>query len=155
CRGLASRLPRVEIFIFVDRLAEATLPLRRWSGAPVSLAPFREILKASPDLDLGAPSDYGRVFFQARSVVAPSSGAGTVRVGLGDARSNGREPLVWAFEEIASRCRRVIWLNPEAHALWDTGDSVMAAYLPSCDVVCEARDLRGLARGVREILRSL
>jgi uncharacterized protein with von Willebrand factor type A (vWA) domain len=49
----------------------------------------------------------------------------------------------------------VIWLNPEARALWNSGDSVMDAYLPSCDVACEIRDLDGLARGVRELLRSL
>jgi len=74
---------------------------------------------------------------------------------LGDARSNRRDPLVWAFEDLASRCRSVIWMNAEAHHRWDTGDSVLASYMPACDVVCEARDLDGLARGVREIMRSL
>ena len=116
---------------------------------------FAEIVSGLADLDPGAPSDYGRAFFHARERLARSGGRDTVLVILGDARSNRTDPLTWAFEEIASRCRRVIWLNPEPRSLWDTGDSIMSEYLPACDVVCEARDLAGLARGVREMLRSL
>lgn len=85
----------------------------------------------------------------------PAARRETILVVLGDARGNFRDPQAWAFEDLAARCRRVLWLNPEPAARWDTGDSVMSAYLPACDVVCEARDLAGLARGVAELVRSL
>ena len=78
-----------------------------------------------------------------------------VLVVLGDARTNRFDPLPWAFEEIASRARRVLWLVPEPRARWGTGDSALPRYLPFCDVAVEARDLEGLAHGVREMAVSL
>jgi len=155
CRALSEELGRTEVYFFVDRVMDATSLVRRWTSSRSSPAPFADLLKAIPDLNLGAPSDYGRVFYQAKPMLARSSGRDVVLVVLGDARSNRRDPLAWCFEEVASRCRRVLWLNPEMHRLWNTADSVMQVYQPMCDVVCEARDLDGLARGVREILRSL
>jgi uncharacterized protein with von Willebrand factor type A (vWA) domain len=155
CRGLTERLSRTEIYFFVDRVVEATSAVRSWSDRPAPGLPFDDLLRSIPDLNLGAPSDYGRVFFQARPVLSRSTGRSALLVVLGDARSNHREPLGWAFEDLAARCRRVLWLNPEPRDLWDTADSVMGTYLPACDVVCEARDLQGLTRGVREIMRSL
>lgn len=182
CHGLRERLRRVQILLFVDRIIDGTDLVRTWTsgragppeappagrrvqpGSGVSPrrggaspqrggASFADLLGSIPDLNVAAPSDYGRAFYQARGHLMRDRDA--VLVILGDARSNRRDPLVWAFEEIAERCRRVIWLNPESRSLWDTGDSVMDAYIPSCDVVCETRDLAGLARGVREILRAL
>ena len=135
---------------------------RRGGGAPGGgIVPrpggiaFADLVGAVPGLNIMAPSDYGRAFFQARQVLGRAGGRDTVLVVLGDARTNRRDPLAWAFEEIAARCRRVIWLNPEPRRLWNSEDSVMDAYLPACDVACEVRDLDGLARGVREILRAL
>ena len=117
------------------------------------MTPGRATVAAAPNA--AAPSDYGAAFFQARQRLARTGGRDTVLVVLGDARTNRRDPLPWAFEEIALRCRRVLWLNPEPREAWDADDAVMSAYLPSCDVACEVRDLAGLAAGVHEILRSL
>jgi uncharacterized protein with von Willebrand factor type A (vWA) domain len=182
CAGLADRLRRVEVFFFVDRVVEATELVRSWAarraappvrggalpaaapsrrrraGAGIAprpgAPPFASLIEGIPDLDPSAASDYGRAFYHARGILPRSGGRDTVLVVLGDARSNYRDPLPWAFEEAAGRCRRVIWLNPEPRALWDTADSVMSAYMEACDVICEARDLEGIARGVREILRA-
>ncbi len=177
CRGLQEWIDRAAIHLFVDRICDATEAIRKWSPGPIAsrggdqarrrhgpgeairphagAASFAEIVRSLPHLDPAAPSDYGRAFYQARSVLLRSGGRDTVLVVLGDARTNRRDPLSWAFEEVASRCRRVLWLNPEPRALWDTGDSVMSVYLPSCDLACEVRDLDALAAGVRQILRSL
>ncbi|HXI01769.1 MAG TPA: VWA domain-containing protein, partial [Candidatus Saccharimonadales bacterium] len=116
---------------------------------------FADLVAALPSLDPGAASDYGRAFYQARPAVRSIPSRDSILVVLGDARTNRRDPQSWAFEEIASRCRRVIWLNPEPRDQWDTGDSVMHEYMAHCDVACEVRDLEGLALGVREILRGL
>ena len=82
-------------------------------------------------------------------------GRDAVLVVLGDGRTNVFDPLPWAFEEIAGRARRVLWLVSEPRVRWGTGDSALGAYLPFCDVAVEARDLEGLARGVRELAASI
>ena len=135
CRGLTERLSRTEIYFFVDRVVEATAIVRAWTGRRAAGPSFDDLLKTIPDLNLAAPSDYGRVFFQSVPVLSRSAGRDALLVVLGDARSNHRDPLAWAFEDLAGRCRRVIWLNPEPRRLWDTADSIMESYLPACDVL--------------------
>jgi uncharacterized protein with von Willebrand factor type A (vWA) domain len=49
----------------------------------------------------------------------------------------------------------VIWLVPEPSSRWGTADSAIPAFLPSVDVVAEATDLDGLARGLAELVRRL
>ncbi len=182
CLGLSERIRRSSIYFFVDRMVDATDAVKRWAAqragdrdlpaghirpararpAPgAGVAPrvgtpaFTDLLAGLPGLNPDAPSDYGRAFFEARQYLARAGGRDAVLVVLGDARTNRMDPLPWAFEEIAVRCRRVLWLNPEPRAKWDEDDAVMSAYLPYCDLACEVRDLEGLATGVREILRSL
>ena len=116
---------------------------------------FKDLVNSQVDLNPSAPSDYGRAFYHARELLARTGGRDTLLFILGDARTNRLEPLPWAFDEAAASCKKVIWLNPEPRSLWDTGDSVMSSYLTACDVVCEAGDLVGLSRGVKEMLRSL
>src|SRR6185436_12239606 len=98
--------------------------------------------------------DYGRAFYALASGPFRARRGGTVLVVLGDGRTNVFDPLPWAFEEIASRSRRVIWLVPEPRARWGTGDSALPLYLASCDLAIEATDLEGLAHGVRAIVSS-
>lgn len=152
---------RTSIHFFVDRCVDATPAMRRWD-VEATVPSFERLLASLKDLDPMAPSDYGRAFYQAAHArphsplgPVPSAGGDTILVVLGDARSNNRDPQAWAFEDLASRSRRVIWLNPEPASRWDSGDSVLSDYLPCCDVVCEARDLDGIARGMAEIVRNL
>jgi uncharacterized protein with von Willebrand factor type A (vWA) domain len=116
---------------------------------------FAGILDGIAGLDPNAASDYGRTFWALRSGPLRSPGRDSVLVVLGDGRANRFDPLCWAFEELASRARRVIWLVPEARDRWGTGDSALPGYLPFCDVAVEARDLEGLAHGVRELAACL
>ena len=44
------------------------------------------------------------------------------------------------------------WLNPEPRAEWDTLDSMMGAYGPTCTKVFEVRNLRQLGEAVAEIV---
>ena len=115
---------------------------------------FLDAMSDLPGLDLHAASDYGRAFYALASGPLRGRRGDTVIAILGDGRTNVFDPLPWAFEEIASRARLVLWLAPEPRALWGTGDSAIAAYLPFCDLVIEATDLDGLAHGVRAIVSS-
>ena len=147
---------RTAIHLFVDRCVEASEELRAWDRT--GTLSFERFLDTVEGLDPRAPSDYGRAFHQAafsRRQGVRTSRRDTLLVVLGDGRNNRRDPQEWAFEELARRCRRVIWIDPEPEHRWETGDSDLAAYLPFCDVICETRDLDGLARGLGEIVRNL
>jgi uncharacterized protein with von Willebrand factor type A (vWA) domain len=43
------------------------------------------------------------------------------------------------------------WLNPERRSEWNTGDSIMDVYTPSCHGLFEARNLRQLGEFVYQI----
>lgn len=163
------------VLAFVDRPVDITEPLARWvSGRAGAAAPaprprrprpgegivprnlsFADLLEATPGLNLQAGSDYGRAFHALLSGRLRPTGRDTILVILGDGRTNRFEPLTWALQEIARRTRAVLWLVPEPQGRWGTGDSALAAYLPFVDLVVEAADLSGLARGLAALLRRL
>ncbi len=117
---------------------------------------FLDLLDRVPGLDPDAASDYGRTFYAlASGPLRSPGGRDAILVVLGDGRTNVFDPLPWAFEELAGRARRVIWLAPEPRARWGSGDSALPQYLAFCDVAVEVRDLEGLAHGVREIVGSM
>jgi uncharacterized protein with von Willebrand factor type A (vWA) domain len=98
-------------------------------------------------------SDYGEVLTRfwerhAGKVV----GSSTTVIVTGDARSNHRPAGLDAFGLLCRKAKRVYWLNPEPRAEWDTLDSMMGAYLPTCTKVFEVRNLRQLGEAVAEIV---
>lgn len=73
---------------------------------------------------------------------------------LGDARNNEGEPRADLLRRIRERCHRLVWLNPEPRASWDTGDSVIGRYRPHCHQLRECRSLAQLERVVSALLRN-
>ena len=71
---------------------------------------------------------------------------------MGDARNNNYEPRLEALEAVASRARKLIWLNPEPHTLWDMGDSVINLYAQHCSKVAECGSLNQLSAIIEEQL---
>jgi uncharacterized protein with von Willebrand factor type A (vWA) domain len=71
---------------------------------------------------------------------------------VGDGRNNYNDPRLDLFTMVSRRSRRTIWLNPEAVALWGTGDSDMLKYAPNCDVVLQAGTLTELTAAVDKLL---
>jgi len=69
----------------------------------------------------------------------------------GDGRNNYRDAGLEALRSIHERARKVYWLNPEPRREWNTSDSIMETYAPSCHGVFEARNLRQLAEFVYQI----
>jgi uncharacterized protein with von Willebrand factor type A (vWA) domain len=150
--GLMEAGALVRVDAFVDRAAEAGAALADRLGAAGRPATPAAWIGAIPGLDPQGRSDYGRAFYELwRS--SPRPGQGALLVILGDGRSNHTDPQAWAFEEWTGRYRRVIWLVPEAHAEWLSGDSALDAYLPHVDLAVEVSDLQALKRGVELILR--
>jgi uncharacterized protein with von Willebrand factor type A (vWA) domain len=71
---------------------------------------------------------------------------------VGDGRNNYNDPRLDIFNSVARRSRRTIWINPEAPALWGSGDSDMLKYAPGCDVVLQASTLAQLTAAVDRLL---
>jgi uncharacterized protein with von Willebrand factor type A (vWA) domain len=163
------------VVAFVDKPVDATSAIARWArGRMPAPAPartrrgprpgegiarrgiaFTDVLDRLADLNLDAPSDYGRVFHALYASRLRPRGRDAVLVVLGDGRTNRFDPLPWALSEIARGCRAALWLVSEPASRWGTADSALPAYLPEVDVVAEAHDLEGLAAGLSELLRRL
>lgn len=72
---------------------------------------------------------------------------------VGDGRNNYNDPRLDIFNKLARRSRRMIWLNPEAPALWGSGDSDMLKYAPACDTILHANTLAQLTAAVDKLLQ--
>jgi hypothetical protein len=170
---------RTRVLLFVDRPVDATRAVGDWmlgrvwgdsgpGGAPRDRrrpragdglrpggASFAELLRSLPSLNLDAPSDYGRALHRLLGPDLRPRGRDTILVVLGDGRTNRFDPLGWTMEEVARETRAVVWLVPEPRERWGRGDSALLSYLPSIDTLVESWNLRGLARGLRELLGRL
>jgi uncharacterized protein with von Willebrand factor type A (vWA) domain len=147
--ALHAELARLRSFVFVDGVAEVTDLLEAAGGEVDALN-----LLHRPGVVTGdGHSDYGQVLtrFWDRHAGSAVSSSTTVII-TGDARTNHRPAGVDAFQQLCQRAKRVYWLNPEPRDEWDTLDSVMAAYGPTCTKVFEVRNLHQLAEAVAEIV---
>ena len=151
--GLTRSFRDVRAYFFVDHVVdlESLLPrLARLDGSGERLA---ALARAIPELNDLAPSDYGRVLYQVHERELRRIRRDTVILILGDARTNRLDPMPWTLESLRTRARRIVWLVPEPVATWNTGDSVIGAYAPHLDAICEAADLEGLVHGLGRTLR--
>ncbi|MCK6554394.1 VWA domain-containing protein [Candidatus Binatia bacterium] len=126
---------RVHVFAYVD--------------TPVEVSQVDGHLVPHEPLDLYARSDFGRVLDDLWAGYARLFTRSTVLVVLGDARNNRRPPRADLLARMRYLVRRIVWLNPEAPARWNTGDSVMRAYETACDAVLPAATLRELMAALR------
>jgi len=122
---------RVHLFGYVDH--------------PVEISFERGHVVPHEPLDLAARSDFGRVLQQFWDGWESAVSRNTLVMILGDARNNRRPPRADILARMHARARRMVWLNPEATARWNTGDSVMATYACHCDALIAAGNLRELS----------
>ena len=147
--ALHDELARVRSFAFVDGIVEVT-DLFEEATHDIHVA---RLLERRGLIAGDGHSDYGQAFetFCRRhldGVVTPRT---TVLV-TGDARTNYRAAGLAPFRSLCQRARRVYWLNPEPEDQWDTDDSAMSAYRPSCAGVYEVRSLRQLADAIAAVV---
>jgi uncharacterized protein with von Willebrand factor type A (vWA) domain len=147
--ALHAELARLRSFVFVDGIAEVTALLDATGGEVDAWSLLRQPGVVTGD----GHSDYGQVLTRfwerhAGTVV----GSSTTVILTGDARSNHRPAGLDAFGLLCRKAKRVYWLNPEPRREWDTLDSMMGAYGPTCTKVFEVRNLRQLGEAVAEIV---
>lgn len=139
--AISSELSKVKVFAFIDGLDEVTGFFNHdvdFGEALVRLGSEADLVRRDGHSDYGR--SMGEMVEQYRDVITPR----TTLVITGDARNNYRPTGVEHLEELSRRARATYWLNPEPRRFWDTGDSVMSAYAPHCDVVEQVRTLRQL-----------
>ncbi len=144
--SLEEVLPRVRSFAFSSDLGEVSeLFSRNTVDDAIALA-----LKQYG----GGSTDYGQALADFRKLCLDDIDKRTTVIILGDARNNNGDARTDVLKEIYDRARRVIWLNPEPRAMWNTGDSEMRHYSPYCHQVDECGTLVQLERVVSRLLRA-
>ncbi|MCS6924666.1 MAG: VWA domain-containing protein [Candidatus Binatia bacterium] len=126
---------RVRTFAYVDRFCEISFE--------------HGYVVPHGELDLYAASDFGRVLQQFWQEQAALLTRNTLVLILGDARNNRRPPRADLLVRLRHQVREVVWLNPEPHERWNTGDSVIRLYTPACDRVLACSNLRELLGALR------
>jgi uncharacterized protein with von Willebrand factor type A (vWA) domain len=143
--SLGEVLPKVRSFAFSSDLAEVS-DLFAHHGIDDAMA---LALKQYG----GGSTDYGQAFADFRRLCRDDIDRRTTVLILGDARNNYGDNGMDALKEIYERSGRVIWLNPESRAIWNTGDSEMRHYAVYCHQVEECGTLAQLERIVSRLLR--
>jgi uncharacterized protein with von Willebrand factor type A (vWA) domain len=140
--GVREHFRRVRSFVFINELAEADFE----DGH----------LIMTPNLDLYARSDFGRVLMQLHTEHLGWFNRSTVVVIMGDGRNNRRPARAELLRRITSRCRLTLWLNPEPANRWNTGDSAINAYQAMVDCVLPCDNLRAITKNLdSSVFRSL
>lgn len=138
---------KVNTFVFVSDVAEVS---KIFEEEEINRA-IEKVLK-EVEINYLAQTDYGETFRQFKKKHMDTLNKKTTLIIIGDARSNYFHPEDRILEEMREKCRRVIWLNPEPQASWNTGDSEMYAYKQHCHELRECRNLNQLVDFVEELI---
>lgn len=144
--SVAEVLPKVRSFAFSSHLGEVT---SLFEHKPVEEA----VIEAVNTYGMGS-TDYGGALAELERLTLADIDQRTTVIILGDARSNYGDAGERSLRRIHERARRVLWLNPEPAAFWNSGDSEMQKLGAACDKVESCRTLKHLERVVSEIART-
>lgn len=139
--AMATHFSRLRTFAFIDTIDEVT----DFFGPGVDFASaVSRIATEAEVVWLDGHSDYGNALETFHRRYGSQLTPRTTVIITGDARNNYRPPRDGVLADVAKASRALLWLNPEPHLYWDTGDSAMSAYARHCTSVHEVRTLRQL-----------
>jgi len=130
---------QVRSFIFVAGVQEVSEIFKQHAVN----AAIEKILKEA-DIDYNAATDYGRSLREFRQHYLDILNRQTTLIVIGDGRCNYTHPEERLLAQMRERCRRLIWLNPEARQFWYSGDSEMRVFEAVCDEVRPCQNLNQL-----------
>jgi len=146
--AMSTHFSKLRSFAFVDTIDEVT----DFFGPGVDFgSAVNRITNEAEVVWLDGHSDYGNSLETFHTRYGRQLTPRTTLIITGDARNNYRPARDAFLGDIAKAVRAVIWLNPEPHAYWDTGDSTMSHYGRHCTSVHEVRTLRQLEKFVEEL----
>ena len=147
--AIGGQFSKVRSFVFIDGLDEVT----RFFDATEDITDAIHRVNTEADVVwVDGHSDYGHAFDVFWQRYGKDVGSKTTVIILGDARNNYHASQSWVVKEIEQKARHVYWLNPEPHAYWDTGDSIVGEYGVHCDGIFEVRNLRQLEKFVDHLV---
>ena len=133
-------------FAFSNRLLEVS--------APLESLPFDDAMALILKEAGSGATDYGAAWADLHERHLDQIDRRTTVIVLGDGRSNGTDPRLDLFAQIAERAKRVLWLCPEAPARWGSGDSEMLRYRPYCTSLTHCATAADLERTLDEALEA-
>lgn len=146
--AMSTHFSRLRTFAFVDTVDEVT----GFFGPGVDFgSAVNRITTEAEVVWLDGHSDYGNSLETFYSRYGRQLTPRTTVIITGDARNNYRPARDSSLGDVAKAARALIWLNPEPHAYWDTGDSAMSQYAKHCTSVHEVRTLRQLEEFVENL----
>jgi uncharacterized protein len=146
--AMASQFSKVRSWVFIDGIDEVT---RFFQGSDDVTEAVHRVNTEADVVWVDGHSDYGHAFEVFHNRHLNEVTKKTSLIFLGDARNNYHASQAWVLRALGDRARHLSWLNPEPLGYWDTGDSIMAEYVPYCDGVYECRNLRQLERFVATV----
>ena len=146
--AMSTHFSRLRTFAFVDTIDEVT----EFFGPGVDFgSAVNRITTKAEVVWLDGHSDYGNSLEKFYKSYGRQLTPRTTVIITGDARNNYRPARDSALADVARAARALIWLNPEPHAYWDTGDSAMSRYARHCTSVHEVRTLRQLEEFIEDL----
>lgn len=133
-------------FAFSNRLQDVAEPLEKLPFDDAMALILKEVGNGS--------TDYGQAWVDLHDRHWDAIDRRTTVIVLGDGRSNGSDPRLDLFAELAGRAKRVVWLCPEAEGRWGTGDSAMLQYRPYCTSMSHCATAADLERTLDEALEA-
>lgn len=144
--GLQEVIPRLRTFVFTSTLHEVT--------ALFDAQPADAALETVMERHGLGSTDYGRALAQLEQQALDGIDRRTTLLFLGDARNNRGEARLDLLRLFQARSRQLLWLNPEEHNRWGSGDSEMLRYATACTRAWSCRNLGELERIVDRLLRD-
>jgi uncharacterized protein with von Willebrand factor type A (vWA) domain len=138
---------KVRSFIFVAGLDEVT---SFFDDHDIDDA-IDKVMKEA-DIEYGESTDYGQTFREFDAEYMDILNKKTTLIIIGDGRSNYTHPEPGILDEMREKCRRLIWLNPEAEMFWYSGDSEMRTYESLCSDVRACGNLNQLTAFIQNLI---
>ncbi|ABG38635.1 VWA containing CoxE-like protein [Paraglaciecola sp. T6c] len=134
--SLQDVIPKVRSFVFASDMIEVTTLLQQED--------IESALEKIMQRWGGLSTDYGKALAGFQDQALTSIDKKTTVILLGDARNNDGDGRTDIWQKVYRQSKRVLWLNPEQHNSWDTGDSIMSEYSPWCSSVEPCRNLKDI-----------
>ena len=133
-------------FAFSNRLKDV--------AAPLEMLPFDDAMELIQREVGNGSTDYGQAWQDLHDRHWQTIDRRTTVLVLGDARSNGANPRLDLFAELAARAKRVVWLCPESASRWGSGDSCLLQYRPFCTHLSHCATAADLERAIDQALEA-
>ena len=154
--AMHKRFASLRSFLFIDNIVETAMDFQGKTPAEaiadaMETAYTKRTGRNKTHCTTTGISDYGKALEHFNKKFGSYLTAKTTVLILGDAKSNYFPAKPEELKEIRSRVSKLIWLNPEPQKRWDMEDSVVAAYLPYCDMMMECHNLHQLEKAIINI----